>query len=272
MGHVKNVRIYSVVLIVCVFVFIFPFSSLGKETKKEDSKNDDFEVPSHVLSISKENTFPNSTEDQEIVEPSKATKKLMKEADIELQNPDLIKLLNESTVKPSPIGFGYRGMVYLGRWPIHYKSSDTTINWEYQSINTNEVNNIGGDEAKEMSYQQEKEKEITGALTNKISNPDNIRKMMLLTAKDKTKLPLSYKAIIGKNTKKENTYNVPIKKIGELKAYLPAVNEKGQVVFGDVYFRLKGTKKSIQIKNVTKQGIGAWIPVQDHVSFSFQLK
>ncbi|HLQ70674.1 MAG TPA: YfkD family protein [Bacillota bacterium] len=272
MGLVKNVKIYSVVLIALALVFIFPLSSLGKETKKEKKAENEFDIPSHVLSISKENTFPNSTEDQEIVEPSKSTKNLMEDAEIEIQNPELIKMLNESTVKPSPIGFGYRGMVYLGRWPLHYKSLETTVNWEYQPINTNEINNIGGDEALEMSYTQENEKEITGALTNKINNPDDIRKMMLLTAKDKTKLPLSYKTVIGKDTKKENTYNVPIKKIGELKAYSPAVNEKGQVVFGDVYFKLKGTKKSIQIKNVTKQGIGAWIPVQDHVSFSFQVK
>nr|WP_323368649.1 YfkD family protein [Radiobacillus deserti] len=26
------------------------------------------------------------------------------------------------------------------------------------------------------------------------------------------------------------------------------------------------------VKNVTKQGIGAWIPIQDHLSFSFNLK
>lgn len=271
MGHLKNVKIYSVVLIACALIFIFPFSSLGKE-KKEDESKDEFKVPDHVLSISKENTFPNSSEDQEIVEPSKSTKTLIKDSDIKIQNPDLIKLLNESNIKPSPIGFGYRGMVYLGRWPLHYKSSDTTVNWKYQTVNTNEINNIGGEESEEMRYAQEEKKEVTGALTNKIDNPDNIRKMVLLSAKEKTNLPLSYKTVIGKNTKKENTYNVPIKKMGELKAYTPAVNEKGQVVFGDVYFQLKGTKKSIEIKNVTKQGIGAWIPVQDHVSFSFQLK
>lgn len=272
MGHLKNIRIYSVALIVFILVIIFPFSALGKEEKKDDDKKDEFKVPSHVLSISKENTFPNSTEDQEIVEPSKTTKNLIESADIKIQNPELIKMLNESSVKPSPIGFGYRGMVYLGRWPLNYKSLETAVNWEYQTVNTNEINNIGGEEPTQMSYSQEDEKEVTGALTNKINNPDNIRKMMLLTAKDKTDLPLSYKTVIGKDTKKENTYDVPIKKSGELKAYMPAVNEKGQVVFGDVYFQLKGTKKSIEIKNVTKQGIGAWIPVQDHVSFSFQLK
>jgi hypothetical protein len=32
---------------------------------------------------------------------------------------------------------------------------------------------------------------------------------------------------------------------------------------------LKGSKKFIVIKNVTSQGIGAWIPVQDYVSFGF---
>lgn len=272
MGHLKNVRISTAILTLCAFLVIFPFSSLAKEKKDEEDKQDDFDVPSHVLSISKENTFPNSTEDEEIVEPSQSTKKLIEESDEPIENPDLIKQLNESTIKPSPIGFGYRGEVHLGRWPLNYKSLDTTVNWEYQPVNTNEVNNIGGDEVEKMHYTQEKKKEVTGALTNKIKMPDNIRKMMLLNAKEKTELPLSYKTVIGKSTKKENTYNVPVKKQGELKAYTPAVNEKGQVVFGDVYFKLKGTKKSIEIKNVTKQGIGAWIPVQDHVSFSFQLK
>lgn len=260
--------VYQFVFIVMVCLLLFPLNSFAAEKKKS---KDDFKVPNHALNISKDNTFPNSTEDQEIVEPSKATKELIEDVDVPIKNPDLIKMLNETTVKPSFMAVGYRGMIYLGRWPVNYKSQETTINWEYQQINENELNNVGGDQNQKVSYIQKEQKEVEGALTNKISEPDQVKKMMLQKAKDKTKLPLAYKTVIGKNTKKENTYSVPTEKAGTLKAYAPAVSEKGQVTFGEVYLELKGSKKSIVIKNVTKQGIGAWAPIQDYVSFAFNL-
>lgn len=256
-------------LFVFTTIVMFPSNGWSEEKKKEQSE---FEVPSHVLNISKENTFPNSTEDQEVVEPSELTKNLMDEQDITIKNPDLIKMLNETTLKPSPLAIGYRGMIYLGRWPINYQSKETTVNWEYQEINKNEANNLGGEQAQELYYNQQSKKEIRGALTNKIMNPEDIKKMMLLSAKKKTNLPLSFLTVVGENTKKDNTYNIPVKKSGKLQAYAPAVNEKGQVTFGEVYLELKGSNKALLIKNVTKQGTGAWIPIQDHVSFSFQLK
>ena len=268
MGHM-NKRKYLLALIMLVFVCLLPLQSVAAEKEK---KKNDFKIPSHVLSIAKENTFPNSTEDQEVVEPSKLTKSLLDEVDVPIENPDLIKMLNETTLKPSPVAIGYRGMIYIGRWPLNYKSSDTTINWEYQEINTNELNNAGGDTEQKLHYNQQEQKEVKGALTNKITDPDDIKKMMLLKSKEKTDLPLSYKTVIGQNTKKDNSYSIPVKKQGNLQAYAPAVNEKGQVTFGEVYIQLKGSKKSIEVKNVTKQGIGAWIPIQDHVSFSLQMK
>jgi hypothetical protein len=85
----------------------------------------------------------------------------------------------------------------------------------------------------------------------------------------KTNLPLAFDTVIGIGTKKDRVYNVPVKKIGYLYAYAPAVNEKGKVTYGEVYVVLKGNKKSIVVKNITTQGIGAWIPVQDRVSFSY---
>lgn len=264
-----DMRKYFLGIIVFAYVFIFPLSSMGEEKKK--SKND-FDVPSHVLTISKENTFPNTSEDQEVIEPSALAKSLIDELEIDIENPSLIKLLNETTIKPSPISFGYRGLVYLGRWPLNYKSDDTTVNWEYQQININEINNLGGSKALTMNYDQQEQREVKGALTNKITNPDDVKKMILLKAKEKANLPLSYQTVIGKGTKKDHSYNIPVKKYGYLKAYAPAVNEKGQATFGEVYIELKGTKKAIVVKNVTKQGIGAWIPIQDHISFSFQLK
>jgi hypothetical protein len=267
-GHMKWNN--KLVLLLLTLTLLFPVSAFAAE-KKEKSK-EEFEIPSHVLNISKENTFPNSTEDQEVIEPSELAKELMDNVKVPIKNPDLIKMLNESALKPSPIAIGYRGMIYLGRWPLNYHSSETTINWEYQPINENELNNLGGDTNQTLNYVQQEQKEIKGALTNKIANPDDVKKMMLLTSKDKTKLPLSYETIIGKNTKKSNSYNVPVKKLGKLESFAPAVNEKGQVTFGEVYLELKGSKKALVIKNVTKQGIGAWIPIQDHVSFSYSLK
>lgn len=288
-----NKKVYLLIISMFIYMLIVPITVIGEEKSEEKSeekveeeskekakdkgkekakKNKDFEIPSHVLTISKENTFPNSTEDQEVVEPSELTKELIDGVDAPIENPNLIKLLNETTIKPSPIAIGYRGMVYLGRWALNYESLDTTINWEYHHINTNELNNLGGDQAQVLRYHQEKQKEIKGALTNKITDPEHIKAMMLLEAKEKTKLPLSYQTVIGKGTKKANAYNVPVKKYGYLETYAPAVNEKGEVTFGEVYVSLKGNKKSLVIKNITKQGIGGWIPIQDHISFSFQLK
>ncbi|MFD1067282.1 YfkD family protein [Oceanobacillus locisalsi] len=258
-------RVYFYTLLLCLIGLWMPGSSFAEETKKES------DIPSHVLDISKENTFPNSTEDQEIIEPSKLTKELMEEVDMPIENPELIKVLNESSIKPSPVAIGYRGMVYLGRWPINYQSAESNVNWEYQLINKNEMNNVDGEDVQKMSYYQQEEKEIQGALTSKISDPEQIKTMMLLKASENTKLPLSYKTVIGHNTKLPNSYNIPVQKHGILDAYAPAVNEKGQVTFGEVYIELKGSKKTIQVKNVTKQGIGAWIPVQDHLSFSFKV-
>lgn len=261
---------FIIALITFLLVLQVPMMMSADEKKAE--KENKFDVPSHVVDISKENTFPNSTEDEEVIEPSELTKELLESTDVSISNPNLIKMLNESSIDPSPIGFGYRGMVFLGRWPLHYQSDDTNINWEYQKINLNELNNIGGNEAQKLSYNQQAQKEVKGALTNKITNPDDVKQMIIMQAKQETKLPLSYSTTIGAATKKENSYNVPPKKYGYLHSYAPAVNEKGKVTFGEVYIQLKGTKKSLVIKNVTKQGIGAWIPIQDHVSFSVEIK
>ncbi|ASK61078.1 hypothetical protein CFK37_02130 [Virgibacillus phasianinus] len=264
----KKPLIWAVFIIFCM-VLVFPVSGYSKEKK---SQQDEFAVPNHVLTITKENTYSNSAEDQEIVEPSKATKAFIEELDIPVENPDLIKMLNETSVKPSPFSIGYRGMIYLGRWALNYKSTNTTVNWEYQKINTNEQNNLGGESPQKMHYIQKEQREITGALVNKIASPEDVKKMILLDAAKETKLPLSYQTIIGKDTQKENNYTIPVNKYGTLTAYVPAVIDKGQVTFGDIYIQLKGNNKSIQVKNVTKQGIGAWIPIQDHLAFSFTLQ
>ncbi|WP_047981068.1 YfkD famly protein [Ornithinibacillus contaminans] len=259
---------YFLALMTLLLAIQFPLFASGAEKK---AKKDEFSIPSHVLDIAKENTYPNSTEDEEVIEPSDLTKELIGSTEVPITNPNLIKMLNETSIDPSPIAIGYRGMIFLGRWPLSYESNDTNINWEYQKINVNEVNNIGGKDSQKLNYNQQEQKEIKGALTNKIANDADVKQMMIMKAKQHTKLPLSFTTTIGHGTKKENSYSVPVQKYGYLHAYAPAVNEKGQVTFGEVYIGLKGTKKTLVIKNVTKQGIGAWIPIQDHVSFSLEI-
>jgi hypothetical protein len=226
-------------------------------------------IPNSVMDISKENTYPNPTQDVPYLQPSTFAKKLIDTANVKIENPELIRLLNESSVSSTPLAIGYRATIYLGHWPLNYQSTETATNWEYQKINTNFLDNRGGNAPQKLYYKQETQKHVRGGLTATIPNEEAVRKMMLLTAMKKTNLPLAFDTVIGIGTKKDRVYNVPVKKIGYLYAYAPAVNEKGKVTYGEVYVVLKGNKKSIVVKNITTQGIGAWIPVQDRVSFSY---
>ena len=267
----QRIKIISMIFILLIS-HITSTGAVFAEKEKKEKEEESFTLPKNVLSISKVNTFPNTAEDDEVIEPSDTTKSLLDEIDIPIENPDLIKLLNESVIQPSPIAFGYRANIYLGRWALNYKSENTSVIWDYQLINENELNNVGGNEVQEIRYIQQEEMEVKGALTNKIDHPEVIKRMVLKKAKEKTNLPLSFSTVVGANTKLDNYYHVPEKKTGYLYGYAPAINETGQITFGEVYIQLKGSGKQLEIKNVTKQGIGAWIPIQDHVSLSFQLK
>jgi hypothetical protein len=226
-------------------------------------------IPSSVVDISKENTYPNPTQNLPYLQPSELAKELLASANVKVENPELIRLLNESSISSTPFAIGYKATIYLGQWPLNYESTETTTNWEYQKVNTNFYDNRGGKAPVRLMYKQEMQKHVRGGLTASVPNEEAVKKMMLLTAMRKTNLPLSFSTFIGVGTKKEQMYNVPVKKLGYLYAYAPAVNEKGRVTYGEVYIVLKGNKKSILVKNVTSQGIGAWIPVQDRLSFSF---
>lgn len=258
----------SALMLTLYILLVFPLFASAEEKK---DTTDSFKLPSHVLDISKENTAQNDSSDRQSVEPSNETKELLESTSVSIDNSDLIQQLNETTIKPSPIGIGYRAEIFLGRWPLHYESEETSVNWEYQQINKNELKN-SGDTQQQLNYIQQENKEIRGMLTNKIANSETVRKMMLNKTEEKTKLPLAYEVTIGRNTKTAHSYPVPPEQTGTLEAYAPAINEKGKVTFGEVYIELKGTKKQLVIKNVTKQGVGAWLPIQDHVSYSFKVK
>ena len=241
----------------------------NKEKKKDEAAPKLVTVPSSVLQITKENTYPNPAQDMPTLQPSELTQKLIDSAKVKIENPDLIRMLNETTVNSTPFAIGYRAIIYLGQWPLHYESAETSPNWEYQKINTNYFDNRGGKAPYQIHYVQEAQKVVRGGLTAKVPNTEDVKKMMLVKATEKSGLPLGFETIIGAGTKKDHKYNIPPKRLGYLYGYAPAVNEKGKVTYGEVYIMLKGNKKMIIVKNVTSQGVGAWIPIQDHVSFGF---
>src|SRR5699024_6385464 len=102
--------------------------AFAKKEKKKEEKKTEFTLPKNVLSIEKANTPPNTTIQLEMIEPSKTTKELLESVDIPIENIHLIKMLNETSIKPSPVAIGYRGSIYLGRWPLMYQSESTSVN------------------------------------------------------------------------------------------------------------------------------------------------
>ncbi|MDF2087007.1 MULTISPECIES: YfkD famly protein [Bacillus cereus group] len=256
-------RVYSICLSTMVsFILLFPYSSSAKTTIN-------VKMPSSVLNISKDNTYPNEAQDLPRLQPSELAKELLKTSTIRIENPDLIRMFNETSISNAPLAVGYRAKIYLGQWPLNYESTDTTINWEYKQVNRNVYDNRGVERLYPLRYKQESQKTIEGGLTAYIKDTDDVKKMILLKAMEKVQLPLSFKTTIGYGTGNGRVYNISPKQLGYLYAYTPAVNEKGKVTFGEVYLVLKGNQKRLVIKNITSQGIGASIPIQDYVSFKF---
>ncbi|WP_153127118.1 YfkD famly protein [Peribacillus tepidiphilus] len=256
--------------LLCISISVpFGLNSQAEEIEVSGKADKGVSIPSSVLNIAKENTYPNPTQDVPYLQPSDFAQELIDSSNVKIENPELIHMLNESNISKAPLAFGYRATIYLGHWALNYQSTETAPNWEFQKINTNYFDNRGGKTPYQIHYVQEAQKIVKGGLTAKIPAADDVQKMMLIKAGEKTNLPLSFETIIGAGTKKEQVYNIMPKRLGYLYAYAPAVNEKGKVTYGEVFLVLKGNKKSIVIKNVTSQGIGAWIPVQDHLSFGF---
>lgn len=252
--------------VIVVGLFIMQLSVISVNAAK---KGETVDIPNSVLNITKENTYPNPTQDLPTLQPSELTEELISSSKVKIENPNLIRMLNETNVNSTPFAFGYRAVIYLGQWPLNYESTETAPNWEYQKINTNYFDNRGGKANYQIHYVQEAQKVVKGGLTAKVPEAEDVKKMMLVKAAEKTNLPLAFETVVGAGTKKDHVYNIPPKRLGYLYGYAPAVNEKGKVTYGEVYLMLKGNKKMIVVKNVTSQGIGAWIPVQDYVSFGF---
>ncbi|MBS4197529.1 YfkD famly protein [Lederbergia citri] len=227
------------------------------------------QLPSSVVNIAKENTVPNEMEDLIYLKPSNFTKELFKSSNEAIDNPNLIRILNESSINKSPLSIGMRATIYMGEWPLNYKSAETIPNWQYQKINTNVYDNTAGKINHQINYVQQVQKRVKGGLTGRVPHSEDVQKMMLIKAMEKTNLPVATETVIGAGTKHSQIYNVHPKRVGYLHAYVPALIEKGEVTYGEVYLVIRGTQRKIAVKNVTSQKIGAWLPIQDHLSFSF---
>ncbi|MCJ7840831.1 YfkD family protein [Lederbergia sp. NSJ-179] len=258
---------YSFVLgLIVSFVITGPsFYTLAKE----QAKNKSIELPSSVINIENENTNPNQNEDLPHLKPSEFTKELLESSDEPIENPYLIKILNESSINKSPFALGMRATIFMGTFPLNYKSEESIPNWQYQKVNTNTYDNSSGTSNQQMNYVQQVQKRIKGGLTSKLEQAEDVQNMILLKARQKTQLPLALETMVGAGTKHQQVYNVNPKKVGNLDAYVPAIVEKGEVTYGEVYLVIRGMKREIVVKNVTSQKIGAWLPIQDHLYFTF---
>lgn len=250
---------------------LFIFGSSSGLLVVSANKSEGLKPPASVVNIEKENTFQRSEETFPYLQPSEFTQELLETSKVKIDNPNLIKILNESSINKSPLSIGTRATIYLGEWPLNYKSSATEPNWQYQKINTNFYDNRGGNGNYQIHYVQEVQKSIKGGLTAKVPQAEDVQKMILLHAIEKTKLPLTFETIVGRGTKHHSVYNIANNQTGYLNAFAPAINEKGEVTYGEVYLVIKGTKRKIIVKNVTAQPIGAWIPIHNRLSFSFKV-
>lgn len=257
-------RILSLLISVIIIFSIAP--AFAKEKPNAPTK---INMPKSVVDISKENTYPNPTRDEPELQPSPLAQKLLETTKIKIENPTLIRMLNESNIHTTRLSIGYHAKIFLGNWPLNYQSEKTTVNWEYKKVNDNVLDNRGGNASQKLSYQQEKQVKVEGGLTAQVPNQQEVKKLMIMEAAKKTEMPLSFSTLVGRATKVNRIYHVETKKVGHLYGYVPAVSEKGKVTYGEVYLVLKGDHKVIEVKNVTQQGIGAWIPIQDHLSLRY---
>lgn len=229
-------------------------------------------IPDYVVDISSENTAQNEDEHISEVKPSTLTKELIKTANEQIENMQLIRLLNESSMNKSVLAFGNRATIYLGEWPLNYRSDKQTINWQYQKINSNMYDNQAGTTSAKMMYTQQSHKIVTGGLTAKTSHAEDIQQMILQVAEKSATIPVGLKTNIGAGTKANRIYEVQPKQVGNMEVFVPAIIEKGEVMFGEVYLEIKGSKRNVRIKNVTSQQIGALLPIEGHVSIIFTAK
>lgn len=258
---------YQFLSLLFTFVFFIPLDVYGEQIVPFGSST--HELPSHVHSIGDINTYLNQAPSLPDLEQSELVEELIEETSVDIENRSLIEMLSKTTIKRSRFAFGYSSRVYLGQWPLSYRSDETKINWQYQKINTNQLDNKNGFGAKHMSYDQREEMHVRGGIQNQVTASDQAKEMILLAVKDQVDFPVAYQSVYGKNTQTTTAHKVEKGEVGKLESYAAAVNEKGTLTYGDVYLELSGRDYDLVINNVTEQTVTSWIPIQDHVTFSF---
>lgn len=247
--------------------FLLMLTTVSPISAREPAKS--AELPPSVVDISKENTYPNPSNDASQLVPGDETEALLKTAQVPIENPVLIKMLNESTLRPSKWSVGNYARIYLGNWPLAYISKESSVNWEYREVNDNAVDTRGNENGTKISYAQKSHAKVTGGLTARVPKQREVTQMIMAEAMKKTHLPIAFSTIVGGGTKVDRIYQVEPKKVAHLYGYVPAVNEKGKVVYGEVYLVMRGGQCTLDVKNRVERGIGAWLPVQDHLSLRY---
>lgn len=246
------------IILACMFLTV-PFTSVTQAKSDEE-----------LVNIAEENTFQHAELEQNEIKTSKHVKELLQESEIKIENSKLIQLLNESSWRTSPFAFGYNASISLGRWPLHYTSEDSSIYPQFQTVNINEKENNDSGKAVNIYYHQLEKKRVNGALTEKVDHADQIKEMILQKAAQQHDFPLAFQATIGKDTKLSETYPVPPSQKGILKAHIPAIKESGYLTMGEITLKMKGSETELVVKNVTEQEVGAFIPIRNQLSFTFE--
>lgn len=78
-------KVYRIVLIT-FFLSLFTVTAAEAAIK---SDNRHYQMPSSVMNIAKENTYPNPTQDLPSLQPSEFTKDLLSTSKVKIENPDL---------------------------------------------------------------------------------------------------------------------------------------------------------------------------------------
>lgn len=240
-------------------IFLF---SLPQEVYAEEDLTTIFseQIPSHVQSVEDENTMEQKGSEIIESEAKGLAKEWLEKSEIEITNPHFINQLNETDVNKSIFAFGYSSEVYLGRWPLHYESMESSVNWAYQKINDNYI------AGKELIYSQNEEEQVIGGLQPKVANSDQVQNMILLNTKERINWPIDYEAVFGVYTEK----SLPMSndtKANYLEAYAGAVKETGLITYGEVYLTMTGRNQEITVKNIVEEEVVAWLPIQNHLSF-----
>ncbi|MGL4819283.1 MAG: YfkD family protein, partial [Bacilli bacterium] len=95
---------------------VFAVVILSVAVYSNEQARAEVKIPSSVVDIAKDNTYPNPTPDIPQLEPSKLAAELIHSSNTTITNPELVKMLNETTINKAPLAVGFKAKIYLGHW------------------------------------------------------------------------------------------------------------------------------------------------------------